>query len=176
MVHIKRSFELIFQHTWQWITKPSPHTGELKTQTSRIAAPEPNGESLAGFEMLSYPMGMKAVVRGSKDDSHWVTKWQVGKTYAVQPGRGEKAIGRIRILDIQRIDVRDFTPADVKREGFLSLNHYLLVWSQMHDAAFHDRYPTTGQISLACEQGALMERPAELYDAWVLKFERVTAS
>lgn len=65
---------------------------EDKTQTRRLALPEPDGTGCAGTEMLRYPNGQLAVCRGAKDDSHWRTRWQVGKEYSVVPGRGKFAI------------------------------------------------------------------------------------
>lgn len=46
-----------------------------------------------------------------------VRKWVVGRTYAVQPGRGKKAVGRIRLLAIREEALRDITWRDVKAEG-----------------------------------------------------------
>jgi len=28
---------IIFKHTWQWLLEPSPYTGQVKTQTRRLA-------------------------------------------------------------------------------------------------------------------------------------------
>jgi len=39
------------------------------------------------------------------------------KTYAVQPGRGKKAVGRIRITNIRRERLQDITPEDCRKEG-----------------------------------------------------------
>lgn len=50
-------------------------------------------------------------------------KWAVAqgvfadKTYAVQPGRGKKAVGRIRITEIKRGRLQDITPQAAKAEG-----------------------------------------------------------
>ena len=45
-------------------------------------------------------------------------KWKVGKTYAVQPGRGKKAVGRIRIMKIRRERLWDIKPEDIIAEGY----------------------------------------------------------
>lgn len=37
----------------------------------------------------------------------WRSVWVVGHTYAVQPGRGKKAVGRIRITKIRRERLQD---------------------------------------------------------------------
>lgn len=44
-------------------------------------------------------------------------KWMVGRTYAVQPGRGKPAIGRIRLLSIRKEPLQDINLADVIAEG-----------------------------------------------------------
>lgn len=44
-------------------------------------------------------------------------RWAVDKTYAVQPGRGKKAVGRIRITRIRRQPLQYITPLDIMAEG-----------------------------------------------------------
>jgi len=43
--------------------------------------------------------------------------WRVGKTYAIQPGRGKKGIGRFHLLSIHQEPLQAITPADVTAEG-----------------------------------------------------------
>lgn len=74
-----------------------------KTMTRREAKP---------WEWLSVlPNGSKAVFHRGR------VKWEVGKTYAIQPGRGVAAIGRFTLLDIRRERVQDISEADAKAEG-----------------------------------------------------------
>ena len=61
-----------------------------KTQTRRPVKEGDEGVELQGSIAAVFAH------RGSK------LKWQVGRTYAVQPGRGKKAVGRIRIIKIRR--------------------------------------------------------------------------
>jgi len=45
-------------------------------------------------------------------------KWQVGRTYAVQPGRGKKAVGRTPPLTgIRRERLGDISQVDIQAEG-----------------------------------------------------------
>ncbi|MBZ0291403.1 MAG: ASCH domain-containing protein [Anaerolineae bacterium] len=44
-------------------------------------------------------------------------KWEVGKTYALQPGRGKKAVGRIRITDIRKEPLQELSTEDAIAEG-----------------------------------------------------------
>lgn len=165
---------MIFQHTWQKVL-----SGE-KTQTRRLAAPKPDGTSLAGCEMISFPMGRKSVTRGSRDDMRWNTKWQVGKTYAVQPGRGKKAIARIRITDIRREDVREISDQDIWAEGFKDYVDFWSTWCNMHDSKVDvenlvDGWQGSSEIGESLYT-YLTDRPADRYQAWVIEFELVPES
>lgn len=46
------------------------------------------------------------------------THWRVGNTYAVQPGRGKKSVGRIRLTTIRLERFCDISQADAIAEGF----------------------------------------------------------
>lgn len=46
-----------------------------------------------------------------------MVKWQVGRTYAVQPRMSKKAVGRIRLTAIRREALEDITEADIVAEG-----------------------------------------------------------
>ena len=46
------------------------------------------------------------------------SKYTVGKTYAIQPGRGKKSLGRIRIISVEKQALRDITQEDAVAEGF----------------------------------------------------------
>jgi len=180
---------MIFQHTHEWIFAPSPHTGELKTQTRRIVKPGQVGlPSLPDYETgISDGFGSVMVYEPRKRHI-----WGTGLEYAVQPGRGQRAIGRIRITAIRREDVRQISAEDARAEGFDSRVNFFEAWVSMHDrnmefyceaqptafdggcyrywAGRKDNWQSTeldGLIEL------INERPAKRYDAWVLTFEPV---
>lgn len=96
-----------------------------KTQTRRLKKP---GERL--LEDIGWPVVIRPSVPGQ-----YRHVYAVGNTYAVQPGRGEKAVGRIRVLKIREEDVRDISEADAKAEGFDSPLAFLETWVMMHDKA-----------------------------------------
>ena len=50
-------------------------------------------------------------------DSNNRLKWHVGNTYAVQPGRGKRAVGRILLTKIGRGFIQNISPADIIAEG-----------------------------------------------------------
>lgn len=152
-----------------------------KTQTRRLVKPDDTelikpldtdlvfseGDKLFTFYKATETRDITSVERNGRHI------YNVGQTYAVQPGRGKPAVARIRITDIRCEDVREISAEDAKAEGFESVTHFLLVWTQMHDSKIYNRYPTTGQISLALEQGVIQDHPANRYQAWALTFELV---
>lgn len=172
---------MIFQHTWRQVLDGS------KTQTRRLIKSPADGTAINGCEMLQYPGGKLSVARGIHDK--WGIKWQVGKTYAVQPGRGEKAAGRIQITNIRRQDVREISPEDVAAEGYAGKIDFLVTWASMHDksfelsivdpaAAFFGGHYTVNRaydiMGLDETLAAISTRPEERYRAWVLEFELIT--
>lgn len=110
-------------------------------------------------------------------------KYVVQNSYAVQSGRGQTAIARMRIIDINREDVRNISDKDVQAEGFENPYHFWETWTAMHDKRanshllcdLHRRdYVTWGAWAMDyshqwCEY--MSGRPAEQYDAWALTFE-----
>ena len=62
----------------------------------------------------------------TKDDGYAIVRierpgralWTAGNTYAVCPGRGQKAVARIRILDIRAQSPSLISEADARAEGF----------------------------------------------------------
>lgn len=186
---------MIFQHTHAWILQPSPHTGALKTQTRRIVKPGQGWaealsfgvigkhagevlESLPNFTSRTPYKGHEIYAvhfRGRK-----ASIYQVGKSCAVQPGRGQRAIGRIRITGIRREDVRDISDEDARAEGFASKWQFWETWTEMHDprAYKHIMETTPAMLKVKTDDGReqwmfsyLKLCPAERYDAWVLTFE-----
>lgn len=115
--------------------------------------------------------------------------YEVGHTYAVQPGRTKRALWwymhptmgpmawsdnapqtlwpsakplRIRILSIRREDVRNISNEDVRAEGYPHTRDFLHAWCAMHDPVL--------ERTLWGEE-KLMARPADHYQAWALTFE-----
>jgi hypothetical protein len=158
---------MIFQHTWKKVL-----SGE-KTQTRRIVKP---GERLEEF---FYDCPHKHVYN-AKDRLVYQTwpgvTYGDNPTYAVQPGRGQKQVARIRIRDIRREDVREISDEDVKAEGFETASDFFITWCKIHDKGqmlpiIPDYY--TGSIVWQGVRSDLQQRPAERYQAWALTIEVV---
>ncbi|MFQ3534436.1 MAG: hypothetical protein SNJ58_01030 [Aggregatilineales bacterium] len=58
--------------------------------------------------------------------------YQVGKTYAVQAGRGKRAVARIRITGLRRERVGAISMEDAHAEGFPSSQMFLAAWRAIH--------------------------------------------
>jgi len=85
-----------------------------KTQTRR---PVKEGEKLVAQH---WPHGIycqPTVIRTDHLGLEGRVKYQVGRTYAVQPGRGKKAVGRIGITKIRRERLQEISYEDVAAEG-----------------------------------------------------------
>ncbi len=59
-------------------------------------------------------------------------KWNVGQDYAVQPGRGKHAIGRLRITNIRQKCAGDISKADAIAEGFESVQGFIDIWTRLY--------------------------------------------
>jgi len=89
-------------------------------------------------------------------------KWQVGRTYAVQPGRGKEAVGRIRLLSIRRERLQDIKTSDIVAEGVSPDESYL-------GSANRYRHPFVELwVSINAKKGARWTDDPEV---WVLEFE-----
>ncbi len=153
---------MIFQHTLDKVL-----SGE-KTQTRRI---QKAGQwALKGewdTKLKDFPT--IAIVHESR------TLYEVGSTYAVQGGRGQKGIARILITDIRAEDVRNISDDDVKAEGFASHSEFNNVWCAMYEPKI-----------LLCEMATEGADPSNLrqylmnhsiypenYQAWAITFKLV---
>lgn len=155
---------LIFKHTWQWLEKPSPHTGEVKTRTSRIK----KGDQFWGRLMVPDTpiVYVYHLSESGMDEIKERLIWRVGDSYAAQPGRGKHAIGRVKVLKIEEQDVRCINESEARAEGFASVGDFLAVWVKMHDKKAYARWEVLGR-----DISYLLKRDSANYQAWVLWFE-----
>jgi hypothetical protein len=73
--------------------------------------------------------------------------WQVGKTYAICPGRGKPQIARFRILHISMEDVRLISDGDVRREGFKYHTDFWDVWQQFYSKKYLDAWVLSFELT-----------------------------
>ena len=58
-------------------------------------------------------------------------RYEVGRDYAIQPGRGKKGIGRLRVLDVEMQPLSDAL-TDFKAEGFFTADAFKAYWSKLY--------------------------------------------
>ncbi len=121
---------MIFQHTVQWVLDRSPHTGEPKTQTRRPAKP---GDIVITTPGDPHDHTIVAVERNGR------LLYEVGRTYAIQPGRGKHELGRIRLLAIKREQAHSICKADARAEGFDSPDAFREIWVTLYGRAALDQ-------------------------------------
>jgi uncharacterized protein YhfF len=97
-------------------------------------------------------------------------KWIVGRTYAVQPGSGRPAVGRIRITNIRQERLQDISEDDVLAEGV-----GLQAWARAFSWPRIDHWPrTAGYAQL---WNSIYTKPGTRWQdnplVWVLEFELV---
>ncbi len=104
---------MLFQYTWTFVVQ------EEKTQTRRLVKP---GEVARRGRYNR----IEAIVTNGR------VKWQVGKTYAVQPGRGQAQIARIVLTRIRSECLSRISTADAIAEGFGNRRDFLNAWQHIH--------------------------------------------
>jgi hypothetical protein len=154
---------MIFQHTIDAVLNGT------KTQTSRIVK---GGDMESGYRSGSTPhcllkCNILSVHRNNR------LLYHLDNTYAVQPGRGKKAVARIRILQIRLMDVRYISAQGAVDEGFIDIYAFLKVWCKMHDPVGYKVVKPITSLYTVLPRIPLLDRPAERYRAWVLNFELV---
>ncbi len=101
---------MIFAHTL-----PQVICGE-KWQTRRLVKP---GESLDESNRRVRSNNLRTV-------------YEIGKTYAVQPNRGKKAVARIMLTAVRRERVAVISEQDALAEGFTSRDAFIAAWRTIH--------------------------------------------
>jgi hypothetical protein len=134
-----------------------------KTQTRRLVKPGETDNIEIALELASaVGGGLRGVCEIDTVYTGWDNhriKWQVGKTYAIQPGRTTKAIGRIRITEIRQERLWDMTVDDALDEGVFAIPYSAL------------------SVRFAKLWDTIHTKPGTRYDdnpeVWVLEFELV---
>jgi hypothetical protein len=129
---------MIFAHTHTWITGASPHTGRAKTQTRRLVPPYTTCQFLMNGGSAFRPVGILPTgatvlaVYKYKGDGQYRLAYEVGRTYAVQPGRGKPAVARFRLKRIRLERLQEIGLADAQAEGCRDVAHFRGLWTEIH--------------------------------------------
>ncbi|MEP7289882.1 MAG: ASCH domain-containing protein [Chloroflexota bacterium] len=77
------------------------------------------------------------VLAGEKWQTRRIAKpneklYEVGKSYAVQPNRGKKAVARIMITGLRQEMVGEINEHDAQAEGYESCEAFIAAWQVIH--------------------------------------------
>jgi hypothetical protein len=101
-----------------------------KTPTRREAKP---GDTSLGI-MFRDPEWRHQVRNGGR------LRWRVGQSYALQPGRGKHAVGRIAIAAIRYCSrASDISESDARTEGFATAEEFRAVYGRLNGVAALDQ-------------------------------------
>lgn len=64
--------------------------------------------------------------------SAWGCGLKVGSDYAVCPGRGKTAIGRVRVTSVRREALGRLSAEEARREGFFSVQSFEQAWATIN--------------------------------------------
>ena len=90
-----------------------------KTQTRRVVKPNESAVQAADGTITAVKVSGR-------------TKWQVGKTYAVQPARTAASVARIRLTEIHQEAATDISEADAIAEGYDDRAGFIAGWHNVH--------------------------------------------
>jgi hypothetical protein len=76
--------------------------------------------------------GKKTQTRRAVKDGERDCRYRPGREYAVQPGRGKPARGRIAILAVKSQRLADITFDEARAEGFRSRDEFFDYWRELH--------------------------------------------
>jgi len=99
----------------------------VKTQTRRPAKPHDR--------ITIYKASKNRWVKCLFNNQMNRSRYQVGKTYAVQVGRGRKGIGRILVTNLRLEHLEAISHADAIAEGFMSVDEFKETWDRLYPRA-----------------------------------------
>ena len=129
---------MIFQYTWPQVV--SSH----KTATRRVISPTEQAIRGRNYRIVAVKQNGRV-------------KWRVGATYAVQPGRGQQQIARIRLTRITRQKLSRITEREARAEGFANRQEFLEVWETIHGPDGKDQRVWVLQFELVSAVQALSQ-------------------
>jgi uncharacterized protein YqfB (UPF0267 family) len=92
-----------------------------------------------------------------------VCRYQPGKTYAVQPGRGQFAVCRIHVTTVRKELAGEIAFADARQEGFATTEEFKAAWVAIHDKAWLEHeHAMLDEAEL--DDGQVLDR-----DVWIMR-------
>lgn len=133
--------------------------------------------------MILTPQQERLVMRGGKTQHRLPMRrdearcrFQLGQSYAVQPGRGRAARGRVLVTDVRAELAGDVTFDAARAEGFRTRDEWRCAWVRRHDArwcAQLSAYSAEGDLVAEPGDEVLLERFAERHadrPVWAITF------
>ncbi len=107
--------------------------------------------------MIFGPELIGKVLDGSKTVTRRrLSRYRVGKVYAVQPGRGKKHVGHIEIRSVNIEYLQAITEEEARLEGFTNRDAFMGYWISLH-GAWHGQTEVTRiafRLAPACAECA----------------------
>lgn len=83
--------------------------------------------------------GRKTMTRRKVKPDETRSRYSAGRSYAIQPGRGEKAVARILVTDVDKSPVGEITFEHARREGFSTTAEFKVYWLRLYDGSWVER-------------------------------------
>lgn len=130
--------------------------------------------------MIFAPALARKVLAGAKTQTRRAVqpgrdcRYRPHHTYAVCPGRGKPAAGRILITDVREERAGDITFAGARAEGFRTTGEFKAAWVRLHDKAWVQREETRrAQIGAQLHDDTIVLRFDHRHvdtPVWVIEF------
>ncbi len=150
---------MIFQDTYRYVLDST------KTQTRRLRKP-------GDFRQGLGPEQVWEVIRNGR------LLYRVGRTYAIQAGRGKHAVGRIGVINIRQEQLQEISYEDIGAEGITSIWPVLINTAYLMTGAKDE--DELKQILFRAEFAGLWDsihpkgkRWEDNPEVWVLEFDLV---
>jgi hypothetical protein len=83
------------------------------------------------------PEMARLISQGAKSQTRRIAdkdmcRYEAGKSYAVQPGRGKTAVCRLTVVAVRRERLGDISLPDARREGFRTTGEFFDYWRELH--------------------------------------------
>lgn len=92
--------------------------------------------------MIFKPELADLIINGRKTETRrpvkGICRYEEGKHYAIQPGRGQKAIDRLLVLSVTQESLGDIDHQAARREGFTDFGEFLDYWANLYNADIGD--------------------------------------